>query len=151
MFRKSIDSQEVVLNSEKINYPKTQNELDDWRLPKVSNQEIYKKKTFKFCIDYTIKTLEQIISLELGDQVIRLLDSRCIEGHKKDYNFIHFGMIQVVAKPLTRIGLNTLIVLCLRDNRHLDYRDSIIGAVQTRLMSTSLIRLSSMLRLMDLS
>ena len=44
MFRKSIDSQEVVLNSEEINYPKTQNELDDWRLLKVSNQEIYKKK-----------------------------------------------------------------------------------------------------------
>ena len=48
MSRKSIDSQETVVNSEKINYPKTQNELDDWRLPKVSNQEIYKKGTFKF-------------------------------------------------------------------------------------------------------
>ena len=42
-------------------------------------------------------------------------------------------MIQVAAKPLTRIGINTSIVMCLRDNRHLDYRDSIIGAVQARL------------------
>ena len=42
-------------------------------------------------------------------------------------------MIQVAAKPLTKIGLNTSIVMCLRDNRHLDYRDSIIRAVQAGL------------------
>ena len=61
------------------------------------------------------------------------MDSKSIERHKRDYNFIHFGMIQVAAKPLTRIGLNIFIVMCLRDNRHLDYRDSIIGVVQAEL------------------
>ena len=62
------------------------------------------------------------------------MDSKSIEKHKKDcYNFIHFGMIQVAAKHLIRLGLNTSIVMCLRDNRHLDYRDSIIGAVQAGL------------------
>ena len=65
--------------------------------------------------------------------MIRLLDSKSIERHKCDYNFIHFGMIQVAAKLLTRLGLNTSIVMCLRDNRHLDYRDSIIGAIQAGL------------------
>ena len=99
----------------------------------MSNQEIYKKITFKFFTNYTIKTLEQTISIEQEDQVIRLLDSQSIERHKKDYNFIHFDMIQVAAKPLTRVGLNTSIVMCLRDDRHLDYWDSIIGAVQARL------------------
>ena len=73
------------------------------------------------------------MSLEQDDQVIRLLESKSIERHKRDYNFIHFGMIQVTAKPLKRIGLNTSIVMCLRDNRHLDYRDSIIGVVQAGL------------------
>ena len=43
MSRKSTDSQDAVVNSEEINYPKTQNDLDDWKLPKVSNQEIYKE------------------------------------------------------------------------------------------------------------
>ena len=43
MSRKSTDSQDTVVNSEKINYPKIQNDLDDWKLPKVSNQEIYKE------------------------------------------------------------------------------------------------------------
>nr|CAN84177.1 hypothetical protein VITISV_023698 [Vitis vinifera] len=31
---KSTDSQDVVVNSEEINYPKIQNDLDDWKLPK---------------------------------------------------------------------------------------------------------------------
>ena len=65
--------------------------------------------------------------------MIRLLDSRFVERHKKDYNFIHFGMIQVAIKPLERIGLNTSIVMCLRDNRNLDYRGSIIRIVQAGL------------------
>ena len=43
MSRKPTDSQEAVVNGEKINYLKTQNDLDDWKLLKVSNQEIYKK------------------------------------------------------------------------------------------------------------
>ncbi|RVW71016.1 hypothetical protein CK203_059713 [Vitis vinifera] len=134
MSRRSSDSHDTVVNSEEINYPKIQNDLDDWKLPKVSNQEIYKKGTFKFFTDYTIKTSEMTVSLEQDDQVIRLLDNRSVEKHKKDgYNFIHFGMIQVAAKPLTRLGLNTAIVMCLRDNRHLEYRDSIIGAVQAGL------------------
>ena len=42
-------------------------------------------------------------------------------------------MIQVAAKFLTILGLNTSIFMCLRDNRHLDYRDSIISAVQAGL------------------
>ena len=129
MSRRSSDSQDTVVNSEEINYPKIQNDLDDWKLPKVSNQEIYKKGTFKVFTNYTIRTLEQSVSLEQDDQVIRLLESKSIERHKRDYNFIHFGMIQVTAKPLKRIGLNTSIVMCLRDNRHLDYRDFIIGVV----------------------
>ncbi|KAL6347349.1 hypothetical protein AAG906_016822 [Vitis piasezkii] len=129
MSRRSNDSQDIVVNSEEINYPKIQNDLDDWKLPKVSNQEIYKKGTFKFFTDYTIKTSEMSVSLEQDDQVIRLLDNKSIDKHKKNgYNFIHFGMIQVATKPLTRLGLNTAIVMCLRDNRHLEYRDSIISA-----------------------
>ena len=57
------------------------------------------------------------------------MDTRSIERDKKDYNFIHFGMIQVATKPLTRIGLNTSIVMHLGDNKHLDYQDSMIGAI----------------------
>ena len=113
MSRRTSDSQDIVVNSEKINYPKIQNDLDDWKLPNVS-QEFYKKGTFKFFTDYTIRTSEVSVSLEQDNQIIRLLDGNSIDKHKKDgYSFIHFGMIQVAAKPLTRLGLNTSIVMCL--------------------------------------
>ena len=79
MSRRSSDSQDTVVNSEEINYPKIQNDLDDWKLPKVSNQEIYKKWTFKFFTDYTIRTSEILVSLEQDDQVIRLLDSKSVK------------------------------------------------------------------------
>ena len=96
MSRRSSDSQDTVVNSEEINYPKIQNDLDDWKLPKVSTQEIYKKGTFKFLTDYTIRTSEMSVSLEQDNQIIRLLDGNSIDKHKKDgYNFIHLGMIQV--------------------------------------------------------
>ena len=67
--------------------------------------------------------------MEQHDQLIRLLNSKFIQKYKKDYNSIYLGMIQVVAKPFVRISLNTLIVMCSRDNKHFDYKDSIIGAV----------------------
>ncbi|RVW30385.1 RING finger and transmembrane domain-containing protein 2 [Vitis vinifera] len=90
MSRRSSDSQDTVVNSEEINYPKIQNDLDDWKLPKVSTQEIYKKGTFKFFTDYTIRTSEMSVSLEQDNQIIRLLDGNSIDKHKKDgYNFIH--------------------------------------------------------------
>ena len=43
MCKKPTNSQEVIVNNEEINYSNTQNDLDDWKLPKISNQEIYKK------------------------------------------------------------------------------------------------------------
>ena len=104
MSRKSTNSLDAIVNSEEINYPKIQNDLDDWKLPKVPNQKIYKEWTFNFFTDYTIRTSEMLVSLEQDDQVIRLLDSKSVEKHKRDYNFIHFGMIQVAAKPLKRLG-----------------------------------------------
>ena len=97
--------------------------------PRYLIKKFIRNEPLIFFTDYTIKTLEQTISFKQEDQVIRLLDSKSIEWHKKDYNFIHFGMIQVAAKPLRRVGLNTSSVMCLRNNRHLDYQDSIIGAV----------------------
>ena len=42
-------------------------------------------------------------------------------------------MVQVATKQPVKIVLNTSIVMCLRNNRHLDYRDYIIKSFQTRL------------------
>ena len=64
MSRRSTYPQEAIVNSEEANYPKIQNNLENWKLPKVSNQEIKKKGSFKFFSNYMVKTTEKTISLE---------------------------------------------------------------------------------------
>ena len=43
MSRRSTDPQDTIINNKEINYPKILNDLDDWKLPEVSNQEFDKK------------------------------------------------------------------------------------------------------------
>jgi hypothetical protein len=52
---------------------------------------------------------------------------------KKNFSFIHFGLVQVVVKPLTRQGLNISILLCLRDGRFKIYKDALLGMVESSL------------------
>ena len=42
MSRRSTNPKEALINSEEVNYPKIPNEVDNWKLPKFSNQEIIK-------------------------------------------------------------------------------------------------------------
>ena len=42
-------------------------------------------------------------------------------------------MVQVAVKPLTREALNTSVLLCLRDDRHLRFNDSLLGMMETSL------------------
>ncbi|GAV71757.1 MP domain-containing protein, partial [Cephalotus follicularis] len=47
--------------------------------------------------------------------------------------YIHFALVHVTIKPLTMQDLNTSILVCLRDARHLNFGDSLIGAIETSL------------------
>ncbi|GAV87715.1 MP domain-containing protein, partial [Cephalotus follicularis] len=47
--------------------------------------------------------------------------------------YIHFVLVQVTIKPLTRQGLNTSVLVCLRDARDLNFDDSLIGAIEISL------------------
>ncbi|GAV81671.1 MP domain-containing protein, partial [Cephalotus follicularis] len=51
----------------------------------------------------------------------------------KNFKYIHFALVQVTLKPLTRQCLNTSVLACLRDARHLNFDDSLIGAIETSL------------------
>ena len=46
---------------------------------------------------------------------------------------MHIGLIQVGAKPLTKLGLDTLVLMILRDARELEYDRSIHAAIETSL------------------
>jgi hypothetical protein len=53
----------------------------------------------------------------------------------KGYKFLHVGSVQVVVKPLTRLGINASVLLCLRDARLANFRISILGMIQSSLFN----------------
>ncbi|GAV60575.1 MP domain-containing protein, partial [Cephalotus follicularis] len=96
--------------------------------------EIYKYNPFNpFNFTERIQTIEQTIKITKTQQNIQLLDEKTIKELAKNFKYIHFALVQVTIKPLTRQGLNTSILACLRDARHLNFDDSLIGAIETSL------------------
>ena len=83
--------------------------------------------------DYTIKTVERTYSLFNEYETIQLFSIDSIRRHREKYVFLHVGLVQVAVKPLTREALNTSVLLCLRDDRHLRFNDSLLGMMETSL------------------
>ena len=46
---------------------------------------------------------------------------------------MHIGLVQVRVKPLIREGLNNLILMALRDTRHIRFNDSLLGTIESSL------------------
>jgi hypothetical protein len=110
--------------------------LQEWKLPSVPTKNIYKQSTFSnlsFLSDYTIKTVKRTVSLNNEYETIKLFSKDSIEKHKEKYYFIHIRLVQVTVKPLTRQGLNNSVLLCLRDGRHLRFKDSLLGSIESSL------------------
>ena len=111
-----------------------ENNWQNWKLPLVPQNKIYKKTTFSnltFLSNYTIKTLERTYSLKQNFETIQLLSRQEIDKNKDNFSFIHFGLVQVAVKPLTRQGLNTSVFLGLRDGRFKIYQDALLGMVKS--------------------
>jgi hypothetical protein len=53
----------------------------------------------------------------------------------KGYKFLHIGSVQVAVKPLTRLGINAFVLLCLHDARFLNFRISILSMIQSSLFN----------------
>ena len=82
---------------------------------------------------YTIKTVERTYNLFNEYETIQLFLMDSINQHREKYVFLHVGLVQVAVKPLTREALNTSVLLCLRDDRHLGFNDSLLGIMETSL------------------
>ena len=99
--------------------------------------EIYKsswinKKIFK--TDYHVKTIEQVYGINKKFETCYLLSPATIKVHKKQgHNFLHIGLVQVGVKPLIREGLNSSILMPLRNTRHIRFDDSLLGTIETGL------------------
>ena len=83
--------------------------------------------------DYTIKTIERTYSLFNEYETIQLFSIDSINRHREKYVFLHVGLVWVAIKPLTREVLNTSVLLCLRDDKHLRFNDSLLGMMETSL------------------
>ncbi|QHO17048.1 polyprotein [Arachis hypogaea] len=108
--------------------------FDNWEIPKIPQDELYVPDDNKRKSDYIIKTAENNIPLgpDSGEE-FHLLTKQSIREHARHYRYLHIGCVQVAVKPLIREGLNASILMCLRDIRHNDFQDSLIGTVETSL------------------
>ena len=107
-----------------------------WNIPTEKTNKIYRQTSFSklsFMTDYNIKTVERNYSLFNEYETMQLFSTDSINWHKEKYAFLHIGLVQVAIKPLTREALNTSILLCLRDDRHLRFNDSLLGMMETSL------------------
>ncbi|XP_059649127.1 uncharacterized protein LOC132295070 [Cornus florida] len=122
--------------------------LQDWKPPEVPLYDVYhrkgisclcnvfhKKGTFESKSGgYAIKTIEKTVSIQNKGQVeLQLHASRTIQEHKMSYAYLHTGLVQVGVKPLTRKGLNTSVLVFLRDGRFLKFKDSLLATMETSL------------------
>ena len=51
----------------------------------------------------------------------------------KKLSYLHIGMVQVAIKPPTRKGINAFVLMCLRDVRFKNFKDSILGMITASL------------------
>ncbi|KAG5585165.1 hypothetical protein H5410_045599 [Solanum commersonii] len=54
-----------------------------------------------------------------------------IEFYKSQYKFLHIGMVQISFKPLTLKGLPETLLAALRDARNLNFRQSLMGSIES--------------------
>ena len=102
-----------------------------WEMPKQNIKELYKVGNWEFKKDYKINVFENTHSIGSETETIELLDLKDLEQIKRErYKILHIGVIQVAAKPLTRLGLDKPICICLKDARHNQFQDSLLGLMQ---------------------
>jgi len=78
-------------------------------------ETIYQIGKFDFNTALSIKDQEETFSLDEEFQTIRLLSKVAIKKYHEKYRHIHFGMVQIALKPLTRLRLDCPIFMALRD------------------------------------
>ena len=61
------------------------------------------------------------------------MSQNTINYHRKKFNYIHIGLVQVAIKPLFRLGLDILVFVCLRDARSTTFIDSILSMIDSNL------------------
>ena len=64
---------------------------------------------------------------------LNLFSRSLILQHREEFNYLHVGLVQAAVKPLFRLGLDIPVLISLRDKRHEDFSNSLLGMVQSNL------------------
>uniref|UniRef100_A0A7N0RGK2 Peptidase A2 domain-containing protein n=1 Tax=Kalanchoe fedtschenkoi TaxID=63787 RepID=A0A7N0RGK2_KALFE len=119
---------------QEMEIPENLEELNKWIIPKIEVKTLYKLGTFeKFGLKQVVKTTEESVSLDNEQICIKLLSQNDLMKYSMLYKFIHIGLIQIAFKPLTLKGLPESFIACLRDARNLNYKQSLMGVIQSSL------------------
>ena len=95
---------------------------------------IYQQGNFEFSQNYSIKTEEKTISLNQNFESLQLLNqNNTINYHRKKFNYIHIGLVQVAIKPLFRLDLDISVFVYLRDIRSSKFTDSVLSMIDSNL------------------
>lgn len=109
-------------------------QLANWKPPTTPISTIYKKGILDFKAARAIKIKEKVVPLYSENQSMSLLSKKTILKYiNQGYRFMHIGLVQIAIKPLTVEGLNTSMHVALRDCRHINYKDSLLGLFETSL------------------
>ncbi|KAL5134611.1 polyprotein [Glycine soja] len=124
------------LFDEEVRFEDINQNMDDWNIPEIPQDQLYVLETIKdkHNFDYIIKTIENNIPLgqDIGEE-FHLLSKNSIYEHSRKYKYLHIGCVQVAIKPLIDMGIDAAVLMCLRDIRHNQFEDSLIGTVETSL------------------
>ncbi|KAL5130726.1 polyprotein [Glycine soja] len=124
------------LFDEEVRFEDINQNMDDWNIPEIPQDQLYVPETIKdkHNFDYIIKTVENNIPLgqDIGEE-FHLLSKNSIYEHSRKYKYLHIGCVQVAIKPLIDMGIDATVLMCLRDIRHNQFEDSLIGTVETSL------------------
>ena len=112
-------------------------DFQKWNIPKIDTKTVYKiswaENAFHFA--YKARTVEQTFSISKTHEKCCLFSKRNISEFiaAKKFSYLHIGMVQVAIKPLTRKGINASVLMCLRDARFKNFKDSILGMITASL------------------
>ena len=95
-----INSVNISAISSKI--AKIESDLQNWNIPKESFNRVYQTRHFDFVKNYNIKTSESTVAINRNIETIKLLVVEDINRYRKNYKFLHIGLVQVAVKPLYR-------------------------------------------------
>lgn len=84
-------------------------------------------------MDYIVDTIEDSLPINPKINSLELFPMKNIRAHQQKYKSLHIGLVQIVVKPLHRLGLYSPLFMLLREARFTIYSDSILAMFTSNL------------------